>query len=74
MSKNEEKQQNEEVEAEITFVRSLPPETIEKLRKRSAQKPVVQKSTKRPLFLFTTKGKSREQLAHDILMALKKCR
>ena len=74
MSRNKANKQNEEVEAEITFVHSLPPETIEKLRKRSAQQTVAQRSTKRPLFLFSTKGKTREQLARDILTALKSSR
>jgi len=35
-------------------------------------KPIAQKSTKRPLFLFSAQGKTREQLAHDILLALTK--
>ena len=73
MSKKE-TEKNEEVEAEITFVHTLSPETIEKLRKRNSEQPVAQKSTKRPLFLVSTKGKTREQIAHDILIALKSSR
>ena len=71
MSKNTETERNEEVDAEITFVHTLSPETIEKLRKRNSEQPVAQKSTKRPLFLFSAQGKTREQLARDILMALR---
>jgi hypothetical protein len=36
-------------------------------------KPIAQKSTKRPLFLFSAQGKTREQLAHDLLMTIKRC-
>ena len=74
MSKSKANKQNEEVEAEITFVHSLPPETIEKLKKRSAQQPVAHRSTKRPLFLLSTKGKTRGQIARDILTTLKSSR